>query len=152
MLSASKFFLKTAFLIIFYTYQCEDLNLQFLTDYPIHYSLAHFMFLLMTCIIILQSCTKVALDFVSPENVGECFRLTEEFRKLPVNHRSIEDKLEVCQTIMDLIRLFTCLPKQLGLIRSFQLHLFLAPPCCNCPNLNICWWNCFKHIIHICLN
>ncbi|KAK7407503.1 hypothetical protein VNO78_09456 [Psophocarpus tetragonolobus] len=43
----------------------------------------------------LKSCIKVAMDFVSPENVGECFRLTEEFRTLPINHRSTEDKLEV---------------------------------------------------------
>ncbi|XP_057428134.1 lysine-specific demethylase JMJ29-like [Lotus japonicus] len=43
----------------------------------------------------LKSCIKVALDFVSPENVGECFRLAEEFRTLPINHRSTEDKLEV---------------------------------------------------------
>ncbi|CAJ1932431.1 unnamed protein product [Sphenostylis stenocarpa] len=43
----------------------------------------------------LKSCIKVAMDFVSPENVGECFRLTEEFRTLPINHKSIEDKLEV---------------------------------------------------------
>ncbi|KAF1891572.1 hypothetical protein Lal_00015172 [Lupinus albus] len=43
----------------------------------------------------LKSCIKVALDFVSPENVGECFRLTEEFRTLPINHKSSEDKLEV---------------------------------------------------------
>lgn len=37
----------------------------------------------------------MALDFVSPENVQECIRLTEEFRLLPENHRSREDKLEV---------------------------------------------------------
>ncbi|XP_048233602.1 lysine-specific demethylase JMJ25 isoform X2 [Ricinus communis] len=43
----------------------------------------------------LKSCIKVALDFVSPENVGECIRLTEEFRLLPPNHRAKEDKLEV---------------------------------------------------------
>ncbi|KAG5566015.1 hypothetical protein RHGRI_001817 [Rhododendron griersonianum] len=42
-----------------------------------------------------QSCIKVALDFVSPENVEECVRLTEEFRLLPKNHRAKEDKLEV---------------------------------------------------------
>ena len=42
-----------------------------------------------------QSCTKVAVDFVSPENVHECLRLTEEFRQLPINHRAREDKLEV---------------------------------------------------------
>ncbi|XAR71630.1 hypothetical protein NMG60_11017997 [Bertholletia excelsa] len=42
-----------------------------------------------------QSCIKVALDFVSPDNVQECIRLTEEFRLLPKSHRSKEDKLEV---------------------------------------------------------
>lgn len=42
-----------------------------------------------------QSCIKVAMDFVSPENVQECIRLTEEFRLLPKDHRSKEDKLEV---------------------------------------------------------
>ncbi|GER34778.1 transcription factor jumonji (jmjC)domain-containing protein [Striga asiatica] len=43
----------------------------------------------------LKSCIKVALDFVSPENLGECIRLTEEFRALPQNHKAKEDKLEV---------------------------------------------------------
>lgn len=42
-----------------------------------------------------QSCTKVAVDFVSPENLHECIRLTEEFRRLPKNHKAREDKLEV---------------------------------------------------------
>ncbi|KAL6635414.1 hypothetical protein ACP70R_028085 [Stipagrostis hirtigluma subsp. patula] len=43
----------------------------------------------------LKSCIKVALDFVSPENVGECVKLTEEFRRLPSSHRANEDKLEI---------------------------------------------------------
>ncbi|QCE08699.1 hypothetical protein DEO72_LG9g3728 [Vigna unguiculata] len=43
----------------------------------------------------LKSCIQVALDFVSPENVGECFRLSDEIRTLPINHVSAEDKLEV---------------------------------------------------------
>ncbi|CAK9311523.1 unnamed protein product [Citrullus colocynthis] len=43
----------------------------------------------------LKSCIKVALDFVSPENVGECIHLTEEFRRLPSNHWAKEDKLEI---------------------------------------------------------
>ncbi|KAA8532121.1 hypothetical protein F0562_006737 [Nyssa sinensis] len=43
----------------------------------------------------LKSCIKVALDFVSPENISECIRLTEEFRVLPQKHRAKEDKLEV---------------------------------------------------------
>ncbi|PPS14813.1 hypothetical protein GOBAR_AA05759 [Gossypium barbadense] len=46
------------------------------------------------------SCIKVALDFVSPENVGECVRLTEEFRVLPRDHRTNEDKLEVKKMIV----------------------------------------------------
>ncbi|XP_015573214.2 lysine-specific demethylase JMJ25 isoform X1 [Ricinus communis] len=47
-----------------------------------------------------QSCIKVALDFVSPDNVQECIRLTEEFRMLPKNHRAKEDKLEVKKMAM----------------------------------------------------
>ncbi|KAI5072367.1 hypothetical protein GOP47_0012473 [Adiantum capillus-veneris] len=43
----------------------------------------------------MQSCIKVAMDFVSPENIQECLRLTEEFRLLPKEHRAKEDKLEV---------------------------------------------------------
>ncbi|XP_070681729.1 lysine-specific demethylase JMJ25-like [Malus domestica] len=42
-----------------------------------------------------QSCIKVAVEFVSPENVGECLRLTEEFRTLPQDHIASEDKLQV---------------------------------------------------------
>lgn len=47
-----------------------------------------------------KSCTKVAVDFVSPENIRECLRLTEEFRQLPVNHRAREDKLEIKKMII----------------------------------------------------
>ncbi|XP_066397318.1 lysine-specific demethylase JMJ26-like isoform X6 [Miscanthus floridulus] len=43
----------------------------------------------------LKSCTKIALDFVSPENIQQCLSLTEDFRILPVGHRAKEDKLEV---------------------------------------------------------
>ncbi|KAG0523640.1 hypothetical protein BDA96_07G140300 [Sorghum bicolor] len=43
----------------------------------------------------LQSCMKIALDFVSPENVRECLRLTEDFRMLPKGHRAKKDILEV---------------------------------------------------------
>ncbi|XP_058095899.1 uncharacterized protein LOC131241195 isoform X2 [Magnolia sinica] len=42
-----------------------------------------------------QSCIKVALDFVSPESIHECIRLTEEVRLLPENHRAKEEKLEL---------------------------------------------------------
>lgn len=49
----------------------------------------------MHLLLYLQSCTNVALDFVSPENVSECIHLTEELRSLPKNHSAKEDKLEV---------------------------------------------------------
>ncbi|CAH9070267.1 unnamed protein product [Cuscuta europaea] len=48
----------------------------------------------------LKSCIKVAADFVSPESIPECIRLTEEFRTLPQNHRAKEDKLEVKKMII----------------------------------------------------
>ncbi|XP_060179465.1 lysine-specific demethylase JMJ29-like isoform X5 [Lycium barbarum] len=48
----------------------------------------------------LKSCINVAVDFVSPENVNECIRLTEEFRKLPRNHDARVDKLEVKKIIV----------------------------------------------------
>ncbi|XP_022718149.1 lysine-specific demethylase JMJ25-like [Durio zibethinus] len=48
----------------------------------------------------LKSCIKVALDFVSPENIYECIRLIEEFRVLPHKHRAKEDKLEVKKMIL----------------------------------------------------
>ncbi|XP_042758580.1 lysine-specific demethylase JMJ29 [Lactuca sativa] len=43
----------------------------------------------------LKSCIKVALDFVSPENVGELIQLTDDIRLLPQNHKAKEDKLGV---------------------------------------------------------
>ncbi|XP_063938596.1 lysine-specific demethylase JMJ29 isoform X2 [Daucus carota subsp. sativus] len=48
----------------------------------------------------LKSCTKVAMDFVSPENVYECLRITNEFRKLPRGHKAKEDKLEIKKMIV----------------------------------------------------
>ncbi|XP_075644553.1 lysine-specific demethylase JMJ29-like [Castanea sativa] len=62
----------------------------------------------------LKSCIKVALDFVSPENVGECIRLTDEFRTLPQNHRAKEDKLEVKKmTIYAMRHVVGCLEQKL---------------------------------------
>ncbi|GAU21487.1 hypothetical protein TSUD_242100 [Trifolium subterraneum] len=48
----------------------------------------------------LKSCTKVAVDFVSPENVHICMLLTDEFRRLPKNHKAREDKLEIKKMIV----------------------------------------------------
>ncbi|MCL7026176.1 hypothetical protein MKW94_025941, partial [Papaver nudicaule] len=52
----------------------------------------------------LKSCIKVAVDFVSPENVPECMRLAEEFRLLPWNHGAKEDKLEVKKMTLHAIK------------------------------------------------
>ncbi|KAK1318201.1 hypothetical protein QJS10_CPB04g01378 [Acorus calamus] len=51
-----------------------------------------------------QSCIKVAMDFVSPENVNECLRITEEFRRLPLDHAAKEDKLEVKKMAIHAVR------------------------------------------------
>ncbi|XP_065879554.1 lysine-specific demethylase JMJ26-like [Euphorbia lathyris] len=48
----------------------------------------------------LKSCTKIAADFVSPENIHECLRLSKEYRKLPKNHKAREDKLEIKKMII----------------------------------------------------
>ncbi|PRQ57271.1 putative transcription factor & chromatin remodeling &Metalloenzymes JmjC family [Rosa chinensis] len=52
----------------------------------------------------LKSCIKVAVQFVSPESVGDCFRLTEECRTLPKDHGAKEDKLEVKKMIVHAMR------------------------------------------------
>ncbi|KAG5381435.1 hypothetical protein IGI04_032905 [Brassica rapa subsp. trilocularis] len=52
----------------------------------------------------IQSCIKVALDFVAPESVEECLRLTEEFRRLPKDHKSNEDKLELKKIVLHAAR------------------------------------------------
>jgi len=43
----------------------------------------------------LRSSIKVAEDFVSPEHIRCCLRLTEQFRKLPPSHRRNQDTLGV---------------------------------------------------------
>ncbi|KAL8456419.1 hypothetical protein ACS0TY_034576 [Phlomoides rotata] len=47
-----------------------------------------------------QSCTKVALDFVSPNNIQESVQLTQEFRLLPPLHRSKQYILEVKKLVV----------------------------------------------------
>lgn len=49
-------------------------------------------------------CIKVALDFVSPENVSECFNLTTEFRKLSSAHANREDKLQIKNILYHVIK------------------------------------------------
>ncbi|KAK4473043.1 hypothetical protein MN116_002731 [Schistosoma mekongi] len=43
----------------------------------------------------LNSCIKVAVDFVSPEHLPQCFQLMEEFRQLSPTHQNHEDKLQI---------------------------------------------------------
>jgi hypothetical protein len=73
-------------------------------------------------LVLLQSCIKVALDFVSPENVQECIRLTEEYRMLPKGHRVNEDKLEVCQPFyLPFVYLYHC--PQTTLVQNLSVGL-----------------------------
>ncbi|XP_022738727.1 uncharacterized protein LOC111291322 [Durio zibethinus] len=69
-----------------------------------------------------QSCIKVALDFVSPENVQECIRLTEEFRLLPKSHRAKEDKLEVKKMAIYAANLAVSEAKDLSTKLNFSFH------------------------------
>lgn len=48
----------------------------------------------------LKSCIKVALNFVSPENLQERIRLEDELRLLPKNHRAREGRLEARKMAM----------------------------------------------------
>jgi lysine-specific demethylase 3 len=43
----------------------------------------------------LHSCIKVAEDFVSPENLSHCVRLTQEFKELSDTHTNHEDKPQI---------------------------------------------------------
>ncbi|XP_076956580.1 lysine-specific demethylase JMJ26-like [Bidens hawaiensis] len=43
----------------------------------------------------LKSYTKVELNFISPESLGECIRLQKELRMLPDNHRAKKQKLNI---------------------------------------------------------
>ncbi|KAM3866546.1 lysine-specific demethylase 3B [Diretmus argenteus] len=52
----------------------------------------------------LYSCIKAAEDFVSPEHVKHCFRLTQEFRHLSTTHSNHEDKLQVKNIIYHAVK------------------------------------------------
>lgn len=52
----------------------------------------------------LLNCIKVAEDFVSPENVSECFHLTQEFRSLSDTHSNHEDKLQIKNIIYHAVK------------------------------------------------
>ncbi|KAL5970286.1 Lysine-specific demethylase 3A [Taenia solium] len=52
----------------------------------------------------LANCINVSSDFISPEHVPQCLELTEEFRRLPRNHPSHEDKLQVKNMIYHTVK------------------------------------------------
>ncbi|KAM9311635.1 lysine-specific demethylase 3B [Gastrophryne carolinensis] len=65
----------------------------------------------------LYSCIKVAEDFVSPEHVKHCFRLTQEFRHLSNTHTNHEDKLQVKNIIYHAVK------DAVGTLRSQEAKL-----------------------------
>ncbi|XP_050072173.1 lysine-specific demethylase 3A [Anopheles maculipalpis] len=52
----------------------------------------------------LHNCIKVAEDFVSPENVSHCLKLTNEFRHLSRTHSNHEDKLQIKNIIYHTVK------------------------------------------------
>uniref|UniRef100_A0A182HSA5 [histone H3]-dimethyl-L-lysine(9) demethylase n=1 Tax=Anopheles arabiensis TaxID=7173 RepID=A0A182HSA5_ANOAR len=52
----------------------------------------------------LHNCIKVAEDFVSPENVSHCLKLTNEFRHLSGTHSNHEDKLQIKNIIYHTVK------------------------------------------------
>ncbi|XP_065094853.1 lysine-specific demethylase 3A-like [Ochlerotatus camptorhynchus] len=52
----------------------------------------------------LHNCVKVAEDFVSPENIAYCFKLTNEFRHLTNTHSNHEDKLQIKNIIYHTVK------------------------------------------------
>uniref|UniRef100_A0A182P3X5 [histone H3]-dimethyl-L-lysine(9) demethylase n=1 Tax=Anopheles epiroticus TaxID=199890 RepID=A0A182P3X5_9DIPT len=52
----------------------------------------------------LHNCIKVAEDFVSPENISHCLKLTNEFRHLSGTHSNHEDKLQIKNIIYHTVK------------------------------------------------
>ncbi|KAK3004238.1 hypothetical protein RJ639_020216 [Escallonia herrerae] len=46
----------------------------------------------------LKSCINVVLEFISPENIVECIKLTDEVRLLPLHNKAKDKILEVIST------------------------------------------------------
>lgn len=64
-----------------------------------------------------NNCIKVAIDFVSPENIPLCYRLAAEFRNLPAEYLNHEDKLQLKNIIY-----FTM--KDVVSVLKSKIHLF----------------------------
>ncbi|XP_012857070.1 PREDICTED: lysine-specific demethylase JMJ25-like [Erythranthe guttata] len=73
----------------------------------------------------LKSCTSMSIDFVSAESIGQCIRLSTEYRRLPKNHSCKEDKLQVKGLVLSAV----CQAVQyLDKIDAITLRSPFAPP------------------------
>ncbi|KAL9156167.1 hypothetical protein ABFS82_09G055800 [Erythranthe guttata] len=73
----------------------------------------------------LKSCTSISIDFVSAESVGQCIRLSTEYRRLPKYHSFKEDKLQVKGLVLSAV----CQAVQyLDKIDDITLRSPFAPP------------------------
>lgn len=72
----------------------------------------------------LHNCIKVAEDFVSPENISYCFKLTNEFRHLTSTHSNHEDKLQIKNIIYHTVKdAVSCLTNPLILTKGDKIDL-----------------------------
>ncbi|KAK1426058.1 hypothetical protein QVD17_14726 [Tagetes erecta] len=89
----------------------------------------------------LKSCTKVELNFVSPESIGECIRLHNELRMLPNNHRAKRQKLNIGKMmIYALDHAVTDLSGRSnsnGPTDDIQDQLATVPEILNCDDMNV---------------
>ncbi|KAK1382774.1 hypothetical protein POM88_020509 [Heracleum sosnowskyi] len=86
----------------------------------------------------IQSCIKVSMGFVSPENVSEGIRLAEEIRVLPQNHSAKVDNLEIKKLILNAIaqaaRDLEKLPVKR--MRDFGTAIYRRKKAANAPAVN----------------
>lgn len=97
----------------------------------------------------LYSCIKVAEDFVSPEHVKHCFRLTQEFRHLSNTHTNHEDKLQVFLYVLPNLMWLSFLEHKINFSAFMPDHLVFVLftgeehhlPCCEgcCGNTKSPW-------------
>ncbi|KAL7152960.1 hypothetical protein ABFS83_04G133500 [Erythranthe nasuta] len=74
----------------------------------------------------LKLCTSMSIDFVSAESVGECIRLSTEYRRLPKSYSCKEDKLQVKGLVLSVV--CQALHTWTRLMRNNSLRSPFAPP------------------------
>lgn len=73
----------------------------------------------------LHSCVKVAEDFVSPEHLDHCFRMTQEFRHLSDTHSNHEDKLQVSFFFFFLLCVITFILEKLSIKNKNECYFII---------------------------